>query len=118
MNAAFDNKRFSCTGTSHEPHRVSQMAGKFFRLGNGELLASPQLVYEKFEVYLPKERQLSLPSISKVMNELGRRKMRGLYSINLQDLSHWGELNSWELSESELATMVDLAADSLASRSN
>ena len=102
----------------HEPHRVSQMAGKFFRLGNGELLASPQLVYEKFEVYLPKERQLSLPSISKVMNELGRRKMRGLYSINLQDLSHWGELNSWELSESELATMVDLAADSLASRSN
>lgn len=101
----------------HAPHRISQHA-KMFRLGSGELLINPRLIYDTFDIYLSKERPLALPAISKVMNELGRRRARGLYSVNLEDLAHWGELNSWELSVPELEALVNLAADSLTARTN
>lgn len=100
------------------PNAISELAGSMFRLGNSELLVNPRVIYDKFERYLPKERQLSLHQIAKVVGELGQRRQRGLFAISLVDLSQWGLENAWFVTEAELQAIINQGAAMLEKRTN
>lgn len=97
---------------------LSQFSGRMFRLGGGELLINPRLIYEKFDVLLPKERQLSLAAVAKVMNELGRARGGGLFTVSLEDLSQWAAENAWATSVAELRAVIDAVGNALERRAN
>jgi len=89
-----------------------------FQLGGGELLINPRLIYEKFDVLLPKERQLALGAVSKVVKELGQERRGGLYAVSLEDLCQWGAENAWPVTVAELEAIINHAAMSLERRVN
>lgn len=100
------------------PHRLAESAGSMFKLGDGALLLNPRLIYDKFEVLLPKERQLSLHQVAKVIGELGHRRQRGLFAINLADLVQWSQENAWSVTEAELEAIINQGAAMLEKRTN
>jgi hypothetical protein len=71
---------------------------------------SPRLIYNQWQTYLGKERQLSLNQVARVLGELGVKGVDelGLYEINLEDLRQYAQAHSYP------RTIEDLIDDAYA----
>lgn len=56
---------------------------------------SPRVVYNSWQTYLAKERQLSLNQIARVLAELGTRGDEDIYEIHVDDLRQYAQAHSY-----------------------
>jgi len=70
---------------------------------NRRIAISPQLVYNSWQTYLAKERQLSLNQVARVLAELGTRSA-DIYEIHLEDLRQYAQAHSYP---SKIEDLID-----------
>lgn len=101
------------------PAVVADLHNRQFRIREGSLRVNPNMIYERWDQYLGKERQMGLHQISQVCAELGVPVGDdGLYEINLDDLVQWGQAHSQPHTLRELAIFLQQAQDTVARGSN
>jgi hypothetical protein len=99
------------------PTPLQHVARTMFRLGT-DFEINPRIIYDAWDQYLNREKCPGLNTICSVIAELGTEKVRGLYSVSLEDLSHWGQAHSYPYSVAELQLLLEQSAEKIQKRAN
>ncbi len=96
------------------PAQARNLNASLLKLKNNVTI-SPRCIYNHWDLYLGKERQLSVSQIAAVLGEIGTKTARGLYVVNAEDLRQWADIHSYP---TEIELLIEQAAEKSQKASN